>query len=194
MREIRGRNMHKIVNQAESWLRYVYLVFCFLIVFWFGYWSFVFEWIIWKGAAQFNIFNYFMFGLGVAFLALRRRILDVVLKKWPWKEKEPLAVWPKQKRGRPRKGARQIDPKPWKKPKMIHASSTKLKIPGLLGSKRIMAGILLVINFIFGESALTAGSFGVPVAIMFLANSFILLDYLWKTRTKRGVQIPEHLP
>ncbi|MCJ7459208.1 MAG: hypothetical protein MUP17_09475 [candidate division Zixibacteria bacterium] len=63
----------------------------------------------------------------------------------------------------------------------------KKRIPGLLWFKRILAGFLLLINFTFSQFML--GSLGAPAQpmfILFLANSFILLDYLWKTR--RGAQ------
>jgi lipid-A-disaccharide synthase-like uncharacterized protein len=59
----------------------------------------------------------------------------------------------------------------------------KKRIPGLLWFKRILAGILLLINFSFSQFMLgSLGNVVQPMFIIFLGNSFILLDYLWKTR------------
>lgn len=65
----------------------------------------------------------------------------------------------------------------------IHFIKNKKRIPGLLWFKRILAGILLLINFSFSQFLLgSLGSNVQPMFIVFLGNSFILLDYLWKTR------------
>jgi hypothetical protein len=65
----------------------------------------------------------------------------------------------------------------------IQFIKNKKRIPGLLWFKRIIAGILLLINFSFSQFLLgSLGSTVQPMFIVFLGNSFILLDYLWKTR------------
>lgn len=56
----------------------------------------------------------------------------------------------------------------------------KIRIPFLRRFKRIIAGFMLIINFLSGIMSLSTNI--VPVAILFLPTSFILLDYLWKTR------------
>jgi len=67
----------------------------------------------------------------------------------------------------------------------IQFIKNKKRIPGLLWFKRIIAGILLLINFSFSQFLLgSLGSTVQPMFIVFLGNSFILLDYLWKTRRK----------
>lgn len=59
----------------------------------------------------------------------------------------------------------------------------KKRIPGLLFFKRALAGILLLINGVFSQFLLgTIGNQAQPLFIFFLANCFILADYLWKTR------------
>jgi len=59
----------------------------------------------------------------------------------------------------------------------------KKRIPGLKFFKRALAGVLLLINFAFSQFILgSLGTVAQPMFILFLANSFILLDYLWKTR------------
>lgn len=59
----------------------------------------------------------------------------------------------------------------------------KKRVPGLLWFKRILAGVLLLINFSFSQFLLgSMGSQAQPMFALFFLNSFILLDYLWKTR------------
>jgi hypothetical protein len=61
----------------------------------------------------------------------------------------------------------------------------KKRIPGLLYFKRALASVLLFLNFVMSQFLLgTLGAAAQPLFIFFLANSFILLDYLWKTRRK----------
>jgi len=61
----------------------------------------------------------------------------------------------------------------------------KRRIPGLRAIKRILAGILLLINFSFSQFLLgSIGTQAQPMFFLFLLNSFILIDYLWKTRRK----------
>ena len=59
------------------------------------------------------------------------------------------------------------------------------RIPGFRQFKRLVAVICMVLNFIMGELSLTSpGSF--LFSVFFLATSFLLADYLWKTRHKTG--------
>jgi len=58
----------------------------------------------------------------------------------------------------------------------------KLKLPFLRRAKRILAGMLLLINLTVGLA-----SFGAvpPLAIFLFLNSFLLLDYLYKTKQRK---------
>lgn len=59
----------------------------------------------------------------------------------------------------------------------------KLRVPHLLTFKRILAAFLLLVNFVFSQFLLgSVGTGAQPMFILFLLNSFILVDYLWKTR------------
>ena len=61
----------------------------------------------------------------------------------------------------------------------------KIRIPYLRDVKRYMAGVLFLVNVVLALS-----TFMVPqsqiLIVFFLANAFILLDYLWKTRRGGG--------
>ena len=62
----------------------------------------------------------------------------------------------------------------------------KMRIPGLRQFKRILAGFLLFINFVFIQFLLgSLGQSAQPMFLLFLGNSVILVDYLWKTRGKK---------
>jgi len=60
----------------------------------------------------------------------------------------------------------------------------KIHIPGLRTAKRIIALILLAINFFIAQTALTSATPTQPLYWLFFLNALILLDYLWKTRMK----------
>jgi len=60
------------------------------------------------------------------------------------------------------------------KPKRVY------HIPYLRGVKRLLAFIILVMNFVSGVYAFQSGF----MSIIFFVESFLLLDYLWKTRLK----------
>lgn len=61
----------------------------------------------------------------------------------------------------------------------------KKRIPGLLKIKRLLAGVLLLFNFVFSQFLLAAtGVQGIFTFLFFMGNSFIMADYLWKTRRK----------
>lgn len=84
-------------------------------------------------------------------------------------------------------------PRSWKKgdpvkkePRVKIIEQPKVRIPGLRTVKRIIWGFLLLLNFIFSQFLLGAlGSEGQPMFIIFLLNSWALLELLWKTRGKK---------
>ena len=59
------------------------------------------------------------------------------------------------------------------------------RIPGFRQFKRLVAFLCMVLNFVMGELSLTSPG-NVVFSIFFLATSFLLADYLWKTRHKAG--------
>ena len=62
----------------------------------------------------------------------------------------------------------------------------KMRIPGIRQLKRITAAFLLFINFVFSQFLLgSLGKSAQPMFLLFLGNSLILVDYLWKTRGKK---------
>ena len=73
-----------------------------------------------------------------------------------------------------------------------HSSSTmdtrkfvlpKWHFPGLLRIKRVLAGILMIVNLAFSQFLLGATQGTTQIfTLMFVANAFLLADYLWKTR------------
>lgn len=74
---------------------------------------------------------------------------------------------------------------PAAQPKIVRTHPNKKKVPGLLQIKRVLAGVLLLINFVFSQFLLLAvGSDGFATFLIFMGNSFVIADYLWKTRRK----------
>lgn len=73
----------------------------------------------------------------------------------------------------------------WDRVKLPSISIRKVRVPGLRTFKRWLAFSLVVLNFIIAELSLT-GPGSQPFALFFLANCFLLIDYLWKTRKKAG--------
>lgn len=59
------------------------------------------------------------------------------------------------------------------------------RIPGFRQFKRLVAFLCMVLNFVMGELSLTSPGNAV-FSVFFLATSFLLADYLWKTRHKAG--------
>jgi hypothetical protein len=57
-------------------------------------------------------------------------------------------------------------------------------IPFYKKFKQILAAVLLLFNLIFSQFLLGTSSAGQIMFLIFLANSFILADYLWKMRKK----------
>jgi hypothetical protein len=67
--------------------------------------------------------------------------------------------------------------------KQVIVQKHKLRVPGLRWFKRGLAAFLLLINFVFSQFLLSqVGGQGQAMFIIFLLNSFIMADYLWKTR------------
>lgn len=74
--------------------------------------------------------------------------------------------------------------KPGEKTQFVYGYQKK-RIPGFRQIKRLVAAGLLLINFILSQFLLgSLGQQGQPLFVLFLLNSFILADYLWKTRRK----------
>ena len=57
----------------------------------------------------------------------------------------------------------------------------KIHVPGLRLFKRILAGILTLINFFVMCATLMSNPNTQPLFWLFALNFFILLDYMWKT-------------
>lgn len=101
--------------------------------------------------------------------------MEEVPAKW-MKEKERktgTAIW------RP-KGKTKVEQKNGKY--MIVKPTRKLyRLPWLRQSKRALAGFLLIMNLAIGEFILATTPGAIIFALLFGANSLILIDYLWKT-------------
>lgn len=113
------------------------------------------------------------------------RILDKLKNLRARKPKEGIEVpssWlkngPATKSPTPPKGYIKLE-----KPKL-----RKFHIPGLRTAKRVLATIMLIINFVISQAALTSAENTQPMFILFLLNSFFLLDYIWKTRKKKKIE------
>ena len=84
-------------------------------------------------------------------------------------------------------------PTKWKKSQALEKKERvkvieqqKMRIPGIRSLKRYLAAFLLFINFVFSQFLLgTVGAGAQPMFLIFLGNSLILVDYLWKTRQIR---------
>lgn len=63
----------------------------------------------------------------------------------------------------------------------------KFHVPGLRTAKRVLAGFLLIINFFISQATLMSAATSQPLFWLFFLNSFIILDYIWKTRNKPQV-------
>ena len=69
----------------------------------------------------------------------------------------------------------------WKIPKP-KIESGKIRIPQLLLVKRIVAAIVLMLNFSIAQASLLSAADSQGLYWFFMLNAFIALDYLWKTR------------
>jgi len=72
---------------------------------------------------------------------------------------------------------------------LIVTETTKIRIWGLRTAKRIMAFALMVFSVLFAIGSLATGQFTNVIVAFFLFNTFILLDYLWRTRKKSELDI-----
>ena len=68
--------------------------------------------------------------------------------------------------------------------KRLWFEGRKLKIPFLRTLKRFLAASLLIVNFVISQGALLSASITQPMFWLFILNVFILVDYLWKTRSR----------
>ena len=103
-----------------------------------------------------------------------KNIFGFVLRKKRRSRDKPITV--------PRSWKKKTERKPKKATIII---KYKRKIPGLRQFNRILAGFLLIINFVFSQFLL--GSVGVaaqPVFLIFLGNCYIIIKYLWLSRKK----------
>ena len=57
-------------------------------------------------------------------------------------------------------------------------------IPGYRRFKSLLALVLLLLNLVFSQFLLGSSSAGQIMFLLFLGNSFIIADYLWKMRNK----------
>ena len=88
-----------------------------------------------------------------------------------------------------------IVPRSWKQSKREPEKAAKKtiiirhrrKIPGLRQLNRILAGFLLIINFVFSQFLLgSVGAAAQPVFLIFLGNCYIIIKYLWISRKKES--------
>lgn len=85
----------------------------------------------------------------------------------------------------PRSWSKQSESKPGKAPRKSIIVKHKRKIPGLRQLNRILAGFLLIINFVFSQFLLgSVGAAAQPVFLLFLGNCYIIVKYLWGSRKK----------
>ena len=95
---------------------------------------------------------------------------------------------------RKRRGSREkpiVVPRSWKKESKPEKVTEKIiikykrKIPGLGRLNRILAGFLLIINFVFSQFLLgSVGAAAQPVFLIFMGNCYIIIKYLWLSRKK----------
>lgn len=58
----------------------------------------------------------------------------------------------------------------------------KIRVPGLRTAKRVLAGLLLIVNFLISQATLMSAPATQPLFFLFFLNALMYLDYLWKTR------------
>ena len=80
------------------------------------------------------------------------------------------------------------NPGPTPTPSLFKETGTqKIRVPGLRMVKRVIAALLLIINFLIAQATLMSAPATQPLYLLFGLNAFILLDYLWKTRRKQTI-------
>lgn len=82
-----------------------------------------------------------------------------------------------------------VVPRSWKKESKPEKATEKIiikykrKIPGLRQLNRILAGFLLIINFVFSQFLLgSVGAAAQPVFLIFMGNCYVIVKYLWLSR------------
>ena len=68
----------------------------------------------------------------------------------------------------------------------------KYRIRGLRTAKRVIAAVMLIFNFAISQACLLGAVATQPLFWFFILNTFIFLDYLWKTRSKPSLE--EYIP
>ena len=111
------------------------------------------------------------------FRRIRHKFYD--LQDWIM-DKLPIQKIRRSKKSKKRYGNRKR--KEWENDDI--SSREKRSIPGYRKFKTLLASGLLLLNLVFSQFILGSRSEGQIMFLMFLGNSFILADYLWKMRRK----------
>jgi len=120
-----------------------------------------------------------MGALNKFFRVIRHKFFD--LSDWIW-DKLPIQ---KFRRSKIKKSNRRPGKKKRKEWENVEISSReKRSIPGYRKFKTLLAAGLLLLNLVFSQFILGSQTEGQIMFLMFLGNSFILADYLWKMRRK----------
>lgn len=93
-----------------------------------------------------------------------------------WMKEKPSGARALGKKRVVQKGNKFVILKPTRKP---------YHLPWLRQLKRLMAGLLLCVNFFIAEFILGTTPGALILVFLFLLNSFILVDYLWKTMRRK---------
>ena len=89
------------------------------------------------------------------------------------------AGWRRKKPEQPKRGKAEVK----KKKEDVVVYRKMHHWPWIRNVKRGLAGILLLINFAISQFLISQAQ-GAVMAVLFFANVFIFIDYLWKTRRK----------
>lgn len=114
-----------------------------------------------------------------------RNLFNKLLRKQPSPAADSIPIPPSWPGGKPGEDLPT-------RPKLVHLGRPKkpfkIRVPGLRHGKRILAGILLAVNFLLSQATLLGPTVTLPIALFFFANAFICLDYIWKTRRKTKIE------
>lgn len=91
--------------------------------------------------------------------------------------------WPRRKKKTEKKNSWPEKPAP--KQEKVSSKKFKLRLPGFRTFKRVLAFGLMVFHFVVSQLAWTGPEQNQPLALIFLFTSFMLADYLWKTRRRQ---------
>jgi hypothetical protein len=126
------------------------------------------------------------------FLEKTQRKIKKVFKRSVKKAVEPLRKKPEEKDEAviPRSWLPREKPVPGKTKhglkikngQVVVTNKTVYHWPWLRNFKRSLAGVLLLINFVFTQFLLIYNHSLQFASLFFFGNCFILIDYLWKTR------------